>query len=142
MKKEDLSVVALLFEAIDLILLVAYVGLQIYYGIFYHIPIQKYAVNILVLVIIYIGLSILSNYPEQLNRIPAYRCVGDVRKYSLRMIRIMKFVFIAGLLVPSVCDAFGYGIRDNYSVIFIVIAALDAIYYEYRILTILRNEKN
>ena len=37
MKKEDLTVPALLMEAVELILGIVYVGLQIYYGITYHV---------------------------------------------------------------------------------------------------------
>ena len=36
MKKEDLTVPAMLFEAIDIILGIAYIGLQIFYGLYYH----------------------------------------------------------------------------------------------------------
>ena len=47
MRKEDLSVVALLLEAVDLILGLVYIGLQIFYGLYYHVPPYKFILNLL-----------------------------------------------------------------------------------------------
>ena len=51
------------------------------------------------------------------------------------MIRFIKFVFVAGLLVPCVCDAAGYEILSAYSLIVIGIIIVMAVYYEVRILS-------
>lgn len=138
MKKEDLTVPAMLFEAIDIILGIAYIGLQIFYGLYYHVPVHKFVINILVMILVYIGLSILSNNPERLNRIPPELCVGNIRKYSLRMIRVIKFIFIMGLFIPSVCDVFGYGMTSHYNVIMIIIFIVISLIYEYKILSQLK----
>ena len=41
-------------EAIDALLALAYIGLQIYYGVCYHIQVFKFVANILVLLLVYI----------------------------------------------------------------------------------------
>ena len=102
-------------EAIDALLALAYIGLQIYYGVCYHIQVFKFVANILVLLLVYIAITWLQHYPEKLNHIAAELCVGNIRKYSLRLLMFVKLVFTAGLLVPCVCDAFGIAIRDVYS---------------------------
>ena len=57
MRKEDLSVVALLLEAVDLILGLVYIGLQIFYGLYYHVPPYKFILNLLAMVLVYVGLT-------------------------------------------------------------------------------------
>lgn len=69
----------------------------------------------------------------KLNHIAAELCVGNIRKYSLRLLMFVKLVFTAGLLVPCVCDAFGIAIRDVYSLIMIGLILVVTAYYEYRI---------
>ena len=91
-------------EAIDALLALAYIGLQIYYGVCYHIQVFKFVANILVLLLVYIAITWLQHYPEKLNHIAAELCVGNIRKYSLRLLTFVKLVFTAGLLVPCVCD--------------------------------------
>ena len=53
-------------EAIDAILALAYIGLQIYYGVCYHIQVFKFVANILVLLLVYIAITWLQHYPEKL----------------------------------------------------------------------------
>ena len=78
MKKEDLTVPAILAEAVGILLCILYIGLQIFYGINYHVAPYKYICNIVGLVLVYAGLTILSNHPERINRIPAQMCVGKI----------------------------------------------------------------
>lgn len=87
----------------------------------------------LVLLLVYIAITWLQHYPEKLNHIAAELCVGNIRKYSLRLLTFVKLVFTAGLLVPCVCDAFGIAIRDVYSLIMIGLILVVTAYYEYRI---------
>ena len=101
MKKEDLTVPAILAEAVGILLCILYIGLQIFYGINYHVAPYKYICNIVGLVLVYAGLTILSNHPERINRIPAQMCVGKIRIYSLRMLRL-KIDFCSGA-DDSVC---------------------------------------
>lgn len=141
MRKEDMNVPALILEAIDIIFGLAYIGLQIFYGLYYSIPAYKFVCNVLAMLLVYIGLSILSNYPERLNRIPAEICVGKVRVYSLRIIRIVKFIFVTGLLIPCIFDAIGHQIKNTYSLIVIGMVLIIAVYYEYRLIKELKNNQ-
>ena len=52
---------------------------------------------------------------------------------------LVKFIFTAGLLVPCVFDVLGIGIRDAYSLIMVGLIIVVSVYYEYRIITELRN---
>ena len=100
MRKRDMTFASAVLEAIDAILALAYIGLQIYYGVCYHIQVFKFVANILVLLLVYIAITWLQHYPEKLNHIAAELCVGNIRKYSLRLLTFVKLVFTAGLLVP------------------------------------------
>ncbi len=139
MRKRDLTFASAVLEAISAILAVAYIGLQIYYGVYYHIEVFKFIANILVLVLVYIGITWVQHYPEKLNHIPPELCTGNIRTYSLRMLMFVKLVFTAGLLVPCVCDAAGMGIRDVYSLIMIGLILVVSVYYEYRIIQEIRS---
>ena len=97
MRKEDLTVPAIIAEAIEIIVGLIYIGMQIYYGLSNHVPPYKFICNIVGLLLVYAGLTILSNHPEQVNRLKTEVCVGKVRKYTLRMLRLIKFVFVVGL---------------------------------------------
>ena len=65
MRKEDLTVPAIFAEAAVLILGIAYIGMQVYYGITYHIAPVQFICNILGIILVYTGLSVLSCYPEK-----------------------------------------------------------------------------
>ena len=125
MKKEDLTVPAIFAEAIGMILGIVYIGLQIYYGIAYKVVPYKFICNIAGVVLIYVGLSL---------------CVGKVRKYSIRMIRLVKLVFIIGLMVPCVGDVIGIELKDAYSLLVIAAILVITVFYEYRIIQLLRND--
>ena len=79
MRKEDLTVPAIIAEAIEIIVGLIYIGLQIYYGLSNHVPPYKFICNIVGLLLVYAGLTILSNHPEQVNRLKTEVCVGKVR---------------------------------------------------------------
>ena len=49
MRKRDMTFASAVLEAIDALLALAYIGLQIYYGVCYHIQVFKFVANILVL---------------------------------------------------------------------------------------------
>ncbi|MCM1283881.1 MAG: hypothetical protein NC180_03035 [Muribaculaceae bacterium] len=138
MKREDWSVPALLAEAVCLILEAAYLVLQIYCGLEYQIPPQKWLLNIAMSLLSYAVFTLLAIYPEKINRLPVELCRGLVRQLSVRMVRIIKLVFVAGLIIPSVADAFGVRILDAYSILVMGAILLVAVYYELRILKILK----
>ena len=57
MRKRDMTFASAVLEAIDALLALAYIGLQIYYGVCYHIQVFKFVANILVLLLVYIAIT-------------------------------------------------------------------------------------
>ena len=142
MRKEDLTVPAIIAEAIEIIVGLIYIGLQIYYGLSNHVPPYKFICNIVGLLLVYAGLTILSNHPEQVNRLKTEVCVGKVRKYTLRMLRLIKLIFVVGLMIPCVADVIGRQMQDVYSLIIIGLLLLVTIYYEYKIILTIRKNRD
>ena len=142
MRKEDMSVPALLLEAVILILGICYIGLQIFYGITFHIGIDKFLINVLAEVLVYLGLTLLEIYPERVNRLSTEAFTPDIRKLTLRMLRLIKLVFVAGLLVPCIFDAFGIELLDAMSLIVIGLILLIAVVYEVKIIRILKSRNS
>lgn len=140
MKKEDLTVPAIFAEAIGMILGMVYIGLQIYYGIAYKVAPYKFICNIVGVILVYVGLSLISCQPEKINRLPKEVCVGKVRKYSIRMIRLVKLIFLVGLMVPCVGDVVGIELKDAYSLFVIAAILVITVLYEYRIIRLLRED--
>ena len=138
MNKKDLTVPAILAEAIGIILGIVYVIMQIYYGITYKVAPWQFSSNIVGVVLVYVALTILSSHPEWINRLPREVCVGKVRKYSIRMVRLIKLVFLAGLMIPCVGDVLGIELKEAYSLIMIAAILVIAIGYEIKIIEILR----
>ena len=106
MRKRDMTFASAVLEAIDALLALAYIGLQIYYGVCYHIQVFKFVAIILVLLLVYIAITWLQHFPEKLNHLAAEPCE---------------------------CDAVGIAIRDVYSLIMIGLILVVTAYYEYRI---------
>lgn len=142
MRKKDLTVIGAIAEALDIIFSLAYMTLQVYYGISNHLQPIKYIANILVLVLVYVFITWLQLYPEKLIHIDAQICTGRIRKYSLRLLACVKLIFIAGLLVPCVFDAIGIAIRDAYSLIIIGLILVVCLYFGYKIVDEIRNMRN
>ena len=142
MRKEDLTVPAIIAEAVEIIVGLVYIGLQIYYGVVNHIPPYRFICNIVGLLLVYAGLTVLSNHPEQVSRLAPEVCVGKVRKYTLRRLRLIKLVFVVGLMVPCVGDAIGIELKDAYSLIVIFAIILIAVWHEYKILLVIRSNRD
>ncbi len=138
MKKNEMTWQAMLAEAVGLVAAVVYLGLQIYYGIAYHVSAVQILLNIAVMVLVYAGLTMLGIYPEHVNGLSREICKGDVRKYTVRMVRVAKLIFAGGLLLTSICDAMGKELPAAYTVVVLVLMVVTALYYEYRIIKILR----
>ena len=138
MKKEDWSAVAVIMEAVDLMIGFFYIGLQVYYGYLYHVKVYQVLLNVLVGILIYIGMTLLALYPERMNRLSPEVCQGKVRKYSLQMVRVEKFLFLLTLLIPCICDVIAIDLPAVYSVIAIFAMLIIAVSYEIMILRALR----
>ncbi len=138
MKKNEMTWQAMLTEAVSLVSAVIYLGLQIYYGISYGVSAINIIMNVVVMLLVYAGLTMLGIYPERVNGLTKEACSGDVRKYTIRMVRIAKLIFVAGLLFTSICDVMGKELPAGYTVGVIFLMVAVALYYEYRIIRILR----
>ena len=68
MKKNHLSTETLVFEIISAIAALFYMGLQVYYGIVYGAGAVRIVMNVLILILVYMGLTVLAIYPERVNR--------------------------------------------------------------------------
>ena len=127
-------------EGIIIVEGVFYIALQLIYGVRYHVPFYRSLTNILAVVAVYIIETYLYLNPCKINRMPEEECVGDVRKYSKRMAQAIKLIFNSGLLVPCIFDIKGIELKEGFSVIFIFLLLITAVYYEWRILSSLRRK--
>lgn len=141
MKKEDMTTIDLLLEAVGIVSTLLYLGLQIYYGVAYGANLVTVLMNGAVLVLVYLGLTMLTVYPERVNGLTKEACSGQVRKYTIHMVRLIKLIFVIGLLFASICDVMGHEINSGYSIIVVVLVVLTAVYYEWKIIRILRKKK-
>jgi L-asparagine transporter-like permease len=141
MKKEDMTVPALLLEAMTILLGIAYIILQIYYGIHYHIAVSHFAWNIVAAVLVYVLLTLLECYPQRVHKLPPEAFTADIRKLTLRMLRLVKFVFIASLLVPCLFDIFGVELLEATSLVVVLLIIVIVVWHEYRIIRILQSRR-
>lgn len=141
MKKEEMTGIDYLLEAVGIVGILFYMGFQIYYGRQYGIPILNIAVNVLILLLVYAFLTLLQFYPERVNALSKEQCVGDIKRYTIHMLRAVKLVFTLCLLFTSVCDALGSQLRSGYSAVVVVGILVIAGYYEAKIIRILKNQK-
>lgn len=140
MRRNDMNGIELLAEAVGIVAAVIYVGLQIYYGISYGLPMWDVFMNVVAMILVYTGLSLLECYPERVNGLTKERCNGKVRQYTIRMVRIAKLIFTGSLLFTSVCDVIGNQINAGYSIIVVILIVVTAVYYEYKIIKIIRSQ--
>ena len=141
MKKNHLSTETLVFEIISAIAALFYMGLQVYYGIVYGAGAVRIAMNVLILILVYMGLTVLAIYPERVYGLSREVCTGAIRKYTIRMVELIKLVFVLSLLFTSICDALGYRIDAAYSLIVMAFILMIAVVFEVKIIKILRERK-
>lgn len=138
MKKEDMTWGAMLAEAVGLVSALIYSVLQIYYGLSCSAETVNVVVNILMILLIYAGLTMLCIYPEWVNGLKKEVCTGDVRRYTLRMVRTEKIAVVLGVLFACIFDIAGKVLSGWYTVAIVGFMIVAAVYYEYRIIRILR----
>lgn len=141
MKKNRLSTEELVFEIISAVAALFYMVLQVYYGIVYGAGAMRILMNVLILILVYTGLTMLIHYPERVNGLSREVCTGDIRKYTIRMVELIKLVFVLSLLFTSICDALGYRIDAAYSLIVMAFILMIAVVFEVKIIKILRERK-
>ena len=103
-----------LLEAVGIVAAMIYLGLQIYYGIVYGVAFTGIILNAAILILVYVGLTLLARYPERVNNLPKEICSGKIRKYTIHMVRAVKLIFVLSLLFTSICDVAGVQINKGY----------------------------
>ena len=141
MKKNQFTPEMLIFEIISAVAAFFYLGLQVYYGIAYGAGALKIIMNVCILLLVYLGLTMLLIYPERVNGLSSEVCIGKIRRYTVHMVQLIKLVFVLSLLFTSICDAMGYKIDAAYSLIAMGIILLLAAVYEGKIVKELRKNK-
>ena len=138
MNKRDMTKFDIIVEIVCGILLMVSVSLQVIYSVLHSLSIFSLIINVLIVVLVYIGLSMLSCYPEKVNAIPQEICIGNIRRYSIKMIRYAKLIFVASLVVPEVCDLLEHTLGQWYSFVVVVLIVGEIIYYEIKIIKLIR----
>lgn len=83
MKKNEMTWQVMLVEAVGIVSAIAYLGLQIYYGIAFHVNPLHLMMNLVFMILVYVGLTLLAVYPERVNGLIQGRCAA-VRSDSIR----------------------------------------------------------
>lgn len=113
LKKEEMTNMDFLLEAVGIVAAMIYLGLQIYYGIVYGVAFTGIILNAAILILVYVGLTLLARYPERVNNLPKEICSGKIRKYTIHMVRAVKLIFVLSLLFTSICDVAGVQINKG-----------------------------
>lgn len=141
MKKEDMTTAGLLAEAVGIVAGLVYIGMQIYYGISYGVAAKNIILNVVMLLLVYAGLTLLARYPEKVNSLPKEKCSGMVRRDTLRMLAGVKLIFVLSLLGTSICDVLGIEISSWYSVVVVLLIVGTVFYQEGKIIYTIRRKK-
>ena len=70
-----MTTVDFLLEAVGIVAAMIYLGLQIYYGIVYGVAFTGIILNAAILILVYVGLTLLARYPERVNNLPKEICI-------------------------------------------------------------------
>ena len=135
---EEMTTVDFLLEAVGIVAALVYLGLQIYYGIVYGVSFTGIILNAAILILVYVGLTLLARYPERVNNLPKEICSGKIRKYTIHMVRAVKLIFVLSLLFTSICDAAGVQINKGYSLVTVALIVIVTVVYEGKIIKLLR----
>lgn len=141
LKKEEMTNMDFLLEAVGIVAAMIYLGLQIYYGIVYGVAFTGIILNAAILILVYVGLTLLARYPERVNNLPKEICSGKIRKYTIHMVCAVKLIFVLSLLFTSICDAAGVQINKGYSLVTVALIVIVTVVYEGKIIKLLRGKK-
>ena len=142
MRKEDFTVLNAICEAVGIISTLLYIGLQIYCGILYGAGVFTIFTNVAMVLLVYVGLTLLAFYPERVNGLDVEVCTGKIRSYTIQMVLFIKLVFVFSLVFTSICDVMGADVDGAYSLIIVGVMIAIAAFYEIKILKILRNMRD
>ena len=132
----------LLLEAIGIVSVIAYSGLQVYYGILYaeSNAMVQIIMNLLAFILVYLGLTLIQYYPERVNHLTKEACTGKIRRYTIVMARYEKLIFAVSLLFTSVCDILGIKLHKGGSWIVGGFMLAVVIYYEAKIIRLIKEK--
>ncbi len=133
MVKKDWKVWEIVTESLAAAAAVVYLGLQIYYGYLYESMGTAIVYRVLPAAFLYAGMTVFEIVPELLNAGGKEKLGGRIRIYAVRMARNCKFLFMIGMLVPSVADVIGFRVDASYSFLFMAGILGTLAYYLYRI---------
>lgn len=133
MAKHEWRLWEAVIEAVALIAMLMFFGLQIYYGYAYESSIERMLYHILPVVFLYAALTVLEIFPELLNGRNSAPLKGMVRIYAVRMARNIKCFLVLGMIVPSVADVLGILVNGAFSLAVMGSILLNIGYYLYRI---------
>lgn len=142
MRKNEMTTMDLLLEAIGVVSGLIYIGMQIYYGVTYGANAVQLMLNLLVFVLMYAGLTLLQVYPERVNNLSLEICQGKIRRYTVTMIRLIKLIFILCLLFTSICDVMGIEMEAAYSLIVVGLIIVIALIFEIKIIKLLKQNRD
>ena len=142
MRKEDFTVLNAICEAVGIISTLLYIGLQIYCGVLYGAGVFTIFTNVAMVLLVYVGLTLLAFYPERVNGLDVEVCTGKIRSYTIQMVLFIKLVFVFSLVFTSICDVMGADVDGAYSLIIVGVMIAIAAFYEIKILKILRNMRD
>lgn len=142
MRKEDFTVLNAICEAVGIISTLLYIGLQIYCGILYGAGIFTIFTNVAMVLLVYVGLTLLAFYPERVNGLDVSVCTGKIRSYTIHMVLFIKLIFVFSLVFTSICDVMGADVDGAYSLLVVGLMVAIAAFYEIKIFKILRNMRD
>lgn len=142
MRREDLTVANAICEAIGIVATLLYIGLQIYCGALYGAGVGTVFLNIVMVILAYVGLTLLAVYPWCVNGLAEEICTGLIRKHTIHMVLYIKLVFVLSLVFTSVCDVLGVDVDGAYSLLTTGAIIGIAIWYEVKIFKILRDMRD
>ncbi len=141
MKKEEMTTVDFLLEAVGIVAALVYLGLQIYYGIVYGVAFTGIILNAAILILVYVGLTLLARYPERVNNLPKEICSGENKKiydsYGARSqadLRAQSFYLPVSVMLPG-CRSI------KYSLVTVALIVIVTVVYEGKIIKLLRGKK-
>ncbi len=138
MHRNEMTWPDMIAEAVGLVSAFLYLGLQIYYGILYGAKLTNLVMNVAAMLLVYAGLTMLAVYPERVNGLTEEVCTGKIRRLTIQMVRLIKLIFVFGLLFTSVCDVMGKEMNEGYSLVVVTLILMTAGIFEYRIIRLLR----
>ena len=141
MNRNEMTTAEMMFESVGMVSAILYIGLQLYYGFLYGADGISIMMNVAAMILVYAGLTLLAIYPEKVNGLTKEKCTGKIRKYTVRMVRFAKLIFVGGLLFTTICDVLGHKLHAGYSLVVVVLIVVTGVVYESKIIRILRQNQ-